>query len=104
MAHQIYVTGLQWAVFVTSGIKNGKGYIIQTVRIKFTTEAMQEHAMKVEPRVCEIIGWMHKQELVQRGYLVDDDFPSWVTTGQRATLKSHYQLWAAHEKKVKEID
>ena len=49
-------------------------------------------------------GWIHKRQIIERGYLLDEDFPSWVTQAQRATMSSHYQLWAAHEKKVKVID
>ena len=56
LTHQVFVSGLQWAVFVTSGIKNQKGFTIQTVRVKYPLKVIQDHSSLITPRISEIIG------------------------------------------------
>ena len=102
LRHQVLVTGLDWCLFVTSKIVNEKGCIVQTVRIKFSEGDRDEYRDLIKPRIKNVVGWLHKTRLVEKGYLVDSDFPSWVSEEQRGTIKSRYQLWSAHERIVKE--
>ena len=86
---------------MTSKIVDERGCVVQTVRIQSTVEQRQAYANKIEPRINAVVGWLHKRELIMQGHLTDEDIPSWVSREQAATLKSRFQLFAAHEKRVK---
>ena len=47
------------------------------------------------------MGFLHNADLIERGYLIDEDFPSWFPEEARYLVKSRYQLFSAHERKIK---
>jgi len=93
---------LCWYVFVTSRVIDGEGSIVQTLIIKYNDEDLHEYEQKLLLRAKETCGVaVHDPELIERGYLLDEDFPEWVPINIRNTLKSRYQLFSTHERKIK---
>ena len=74
--HQAYVTGLLWSVFVASKLVEREGSIVQTVVVEYTSDDIGNYEDKLLPRAEAIIGWLHKHQVIERGYLVSSDFPA----------------------------
>ena len=47
---------------------------------------------------------MHDPWLIERGCIIDADFPEWVKASSTDVITSHYQIWAAHHKVVKKVN
>jgi hypothetical protein len=101
--HQAFVTGLHWAVFVTAKLEADEGSIVQYVVARVPDLAKREYADVLIPRATALVGWLHDEEVLARGYLVDSDFPDWLGSDKRKTVASHYKLWAAQRKKVRVV-
>jgi hypothetical protein len=99
--HQVYVTGLRWSVFVTSKVTDCEGSIVQTVVIHFDETEIDDYEQILLPRAKELVGFLHNADLIERGHLIDEDFPSWFPEEARYLVKSRYQLFSAHERKIK---
>lgn len=100
--HQAFVTGLEFAVFVTAKLEEEEGSIVQTVIVQVPNSAKCEYANILIPRATKLVGWLHDEQVLDRGYLLDEDFPDWLTNDvHRTTVKTHYRLWAAQRKKVR---
>ena len=99
LMHEVFVSGVTWAVFIVSKIVNGVSSIIQTVIIEYPEDSIQQYADVIVPRARTLIGWMHAPAVTERGYLFTGHFPNWVVSSQRKLLTSRYKLIAAFRKR-----
>ncbi|KAG7338645.1 hypothetical protein IV203_020733 [Nitzschia inconspicua] len=98
--HQALVTGFQHGVFVVCKLEEGQGSIVQIVVIKISTEQRDEYAENLCKVVNPLLGWLHSEDVIARGILMDSDFPDWVTDPQRRILKTRAKLYYGHLKLI----
>jgi len=99
--HQALVTGLNYGVFVTSKVENKKGVVLQSVVVKITEEHKQEHSQRLLSVGRSLLGWIITSPTLDRGYLVNEDFPDWVTEPQKKAIGSNFKLWCAQYIRIK---
>ncbi|KAG7361134.1 hypothetical protein IV203_036234 [Nitzschia inconspicua] len=102
--HQAVVTQFDYGMFVTSKVDDGSRSILQVVIIEIPTATREEHASKLCAIANPILGFLHRQNIVERGFLTDDDCPSWVTATQGTILKTRAKLYYAHLKLIRDTD
>jgi hypothetical protein len=102
--HQALVTGFHNGLFVTTNVEDGEGSVIQIVVVTIPDFVRQEHGYiicrVVEPMRC----WFHRQDIIDAGFLVDEDFPAWMGSKQREILKSRAKLYPAHLRLITRAD
>ncbi|KAG7341976.1 hypothetical protein IV203_007068 [Nitzschia inconspicua] len=99
--HQALVTGFQHGVFVVCKLEEGQGSIVQIVVIKISTEQRDEYAENLCKKVVNpLLGFLHSEDVIARGILMDSDFPDWVTDPQRTILKTRAKLYYGHLKLI----
>ena len=86
--HQATVSGLTWGVFITAKVEDGHGSIIQTVFIKTTNEQQSLYLKRLLRLAGPLCGWLYDTEKMERGYLVEEDCPDWLSDKQWKVLKS----------------
>ncbi|KAG7366646.1 hypothetical protein IV203_029316 [Nitzschia inconspicua] len=98
--HQALVTGFQHGVFVVCKLEEGQGSIVQIVVIKISTEQRDDYAKNLCKVVNPLLGFIHSEDVIARGILMDSDFPDWVTDPQRTILKTRAKLYYGHLKLI----
>ncbi|KAG7339488.1 hypothetical protein IV203_034484 [Nitzschia inconspicua] len=98
--HQALVTGFQHGVFVVCKLEEGQGSIVQIVAIRISTEKRDEYAKNLCKVVNPLLGFLHNEDVIARGILMDSDFPDWVTDPQRTILKTRAKLYYGHLKLI----
>ena len=98
--HQATVSGLTWGVFITAKVEDGHGSIIQTVFIKTTNEQQSLYLKRLLRLAGPLCGWLYDTEKMERGYLVEEDRPDWLSDKQWKVLKSRFKIWSALHRKV----
>jgi len=78
--------------------------IVQAAIVEFLDVIKELYSAKLLPRAQALVGWLHNTMLLQHGFLVDSDFPDWVSEGHKQQIISRFQLFAAHKKKTKRTD
>ncbi|KAG7353711.1 hypothetical protein IV203_003066 [Nitzschia inconspicua] len=78
----------------------GEGSIVQIVVIKISTEQRDEYAENLCKVVNPLLGFLHSEDVMARGILIDSDFPDWVTDPQRTILKTRANLYDGHLKLI----
>ncbi|KAG7341411.1 hypothetical protein IV203_023363 [Nitzschia inconspicua] len=102
--HQAVVTQFDYGMFVTSKVDDSSGRILQVVIIEIPTATREEHASKLCAIANPLLGFLHRQNIVERGFLTDDDCPSRVTATQGTILKKRAKLYYAHLKLIIDTD
>ncbi|KAG7359369.1 hypothetical protein IV203_026319 [Nitzschia inconspicua] len=98
--HQALVTGFQHGVFVVCKLEEGQGSIVQIVAIRISTEKRDEYAKNLCKVVNPLLGFLHNEDVIARGILMDSDFPDLVTDPQRTILKTRAKLYYGHLKLI----
>ncbi|KAG7362530.1 hypothetical protein IV203_025414 [Nitzschia inconspicua] len=96
--HQALVTGFQHGVFVVCKLEEGQGSIVQIVAIRISTEKRDEYAKNLYKVVNPLLGFLHNEDVIARGILMDSDFPDWVTDPHLTILKTRAKLYYGHLK------
>ena len=91
--HQAATCNVQYSLYVVSGVKDGIGSFIQILIIDCSKDVTQEYYAKVQNFGSKFMGWLYEHTVMKRGYLIDSDFPSWVTYEQRDIVSSRYKMW-----------
>ncbi|KAG7339673.1 hypothetical protein IV203_025283 [Nitzschia inconspicua] len=65
--HQAVVTQFDYGMFVTSKVDDGSGSIVQVVIIEIPTAAREEHASKLCAIANPLLGFLHRQNIVENG-------------------------------------
>jgi hypothetical protein len=117
MLHQAFVANFGVGVYVVamSNDEDG-GSIVQIVVATITNSARALHRARLEAVTKPVLGWLYKEEIIERGYLRNEDFPSWVVDSNtsnidestsnesmdvKTILMSRCKLWYAFYKKLK---
>ena len=99
---QAFVTGFNHGVYVVAKVQEGEGSIVQIVVISIPDNDINTHGAKLIEVGTSLIGWLHRPELLEKGYLADNDFPGWVDASQRRILVSRFKLWSAFYKRLRQ--
>ncbi|KAG7365694.1 hypothetical protein IV203_025135 [Nitzschia inconspicua] len=71
--HQALVTGFQHGVFVVCKLEEGQGSIVQIVAIRISTEKRDEYAKNLCKVVNPLLGFLHNEDVIARGILMDKE-------------------------------
>lgn len=93
--HQATVTGLDYVLYVVAKVEDDRGSIVQTIVVHINDNIKDNHAANIEGPGLELVGWITTAANIRRGYLLEEDFPSWVTEDQRKTITTRFPLWSA---------
>ena len=85
---------------MTAKLESGEGSIVQITVVEIPSDAKVAYGQKILPLSEKLCGWLHSATLLNRGYLINDDFPPWISDVAKETLSSRYQMWAAFNNKV----
>ena len=92
--HQALVTGFSWGVFITAKVEESQGSIVQTVFVHISDEQKIQY-LKTLRRVTDKLSlWLFNQDLIERGFLLDSDFPEWVAERQQQIIALRFKLWS----------
>ncbi|KAG7339275.1 hypothetical protein IV203_024002 [Nitzschia inconspicua] len=62
--------------------------------------ANRSQVLHQAPVVNPLLGFLHNEDVIARGILMDSDFPDWVTDPQRTILKTRAKLYYGHLKLI----
>ena len=81
--------------------KKIKGCIIQICIVAFPIQVVIDYWEKLLPITTEIIGWMYDPNVMSRGTLLTENFPTWQQDDIiiTSTVKSWCKMLYAHHKK-----
>lgn len=95
LLHQAAVTGLDHAVYVVSVVDDEEGRVLQIVIANVFEHQRQEHINRLLTYTKPLLAWLHSDIPMERGYLIEDDFPPWVLPQQASILASRVKMWYA---------
>jgi hypothetical protein len=84
-------------------IDEGVSQIVQMVVILFSDEDVNNHLFNLNRVAQPLLGWMYDDDVYRRGYLMEDDCPSYLSQEDKVLLISHYPMWSAVDRKVHEL-
>ena len=99
--HQAVVTGLDYGVYVVSKVDDLEGCIIQIIIVHMSQDVKDGYSKSIQKLGSALLEWLYNDEVIIRGYLLDNDFPEWLQDlSLRKIVKSRVKLWYAHFKKI----
>ena len=103
LLHQALVTGLFYSVYVVAlANEENCSRIAQIVVCEIEMSHINVHYDNLLAWGSRLLGWLHFSNPIDRGYLIDADFPAWVDKKQRDVFKSRSYLWYAYYKKIQD--
>ena len=101
--HQAWVCGLDVGVYVVSKVANNQGTLLQIVVATISQEVKTAHQSTLVAVAQPLLGWIHRQEVIEKGFLEDEDFPAWFGNDEQSkdVFKTRSKLFFAHYKKIK---
>jgi len=105
LLHHACVCDVQMVVYVVSILDEQNGRkLLQIVICKVEKMHIVRHLEKLVHLGQHLMGWLYDPSVIDRGYLINEDFPTWVTLVDRETLTSRSYMWCAMYKKIKRVD
>ncbi len=100
--HQAWVCGLDVGVCVVSKVANDQGTLLQIVVATVSQNDKRNHQSTLLAVAQPLLGWMHKQDVIDKGFLEDEDFPEWFGNDEQCKdiFKTRSKLFFAHHKKI----
>jgi hypothetical protein len=105
--HQAFVAGFSYGVYVVAmsdDVVGGRILQIDVASIPYSARTLHG-ARLIAVAEPVLLGWLLNPNIVGRGYLTTEDFPSWVVASESMDLKAilmlRYKLWYAFYKKLK---
>jgi hypothetical protein len=110
-SYGVYVVAMSYGVYVVAMSDDVVGgRILQIVITSIPPSAITLHRAKIIAVTKPVLGWLYNDKIIERGYLTDEDFSSWVFGSNESTkesidlkaiLMSWCKLWYAIYKKLK---